>query len=77
MPAPRRDQQVGKREPLAPQMIDHRMIGGGAAVGVREGRLGEQSLGEVERELHARRCAREVLVVGDLPEPRAYRRCAT
>ena len=65
----RRDHEIGEREPLAPQMVDHRMIGGGAAVGAQDVRLGEQLLGDVERELHAGRSARDLLLVGDLPEP--------
>ena len=51
-------------------MIDHRMTGGGARVGLRQRGVGEEIAGEIERELHARRRARERLVVGDLPEPR-------
>ena len=33
---PRRDQPVGERQPFAPEMIDHRMVGGGAGIGARD-----------------------------------------
>ena len=46
-------QAVRQREPLAPDVIDHRMIGGGAGIGARDGGIVEHGLRHIEQQLHA------------------------
>ncbi len=64
-----RNQAVGERETVVPEMVDHRMVGGGAGIDPRDTGLRRQHRRELIGELHAGREAGDAFVVGDLPEP--------
>src|SRR5262249_10531299 len=63
------DQPVGERKPLAPDVVDHRVVGGGAGIRACDAYIAEQRMGHMQEELHARRSARVAFVIGDLPGP--------
>jgi diguanylate cyclase (GGDEF)-like protein len=68
-PQPHRDQAVAERAALAPKVVDHRMIGGGAGVGAGDLRCIDELVGKRRGEHDPRRKTRKGFVEGDLPEP--------
>src|SRR5262245_59646380 len=66
---PRPHQAVSERQALAPDVVDHRVVGRRAGIGAGEAWRGEQRLGGLQHELHARRSAGVLLVIGDFPAP--------
>ena len=76
---PQRNQHVADRKAAAPDRIDHRMIGAGGGVGRRDGGIGAEMPGQIERQLHARRKFRKALVDAELEDrkrgPDAATRC--
>ena len=56
------DQAAAQRQALAPDVIDHGMVGGRAGVGAHDASVRDKLFGERDAEHHARREARERFV---------------
>src|SRR4051812_10594089 len=65
---PQRDQHVTDCKAPSPDRIDHGVVGTCRGVRTRNGGIGAEMAGEVERELHARRISCEAFVDAELEE---------
>src|SRR6185437_3458379 len=65
-----RHEHVAERKPVAPDMVDHRMIGVRRGIHFLDRAVGAKMLCQIERDLHARRIFRLAFVMRELEEIR-------